>query len=54
LEDENAWELYDLENDPSEMINLASKYPEKVKEMAGIWRKEAFRTKALPWPWNKK
>jgi arylsulfatase len=53
-EDENGWELYDLENDPSEMINLASKYPEKVKEMAGVWQKEAFRTKALPWPWNKK
>jgi len=53
-EDENVWELYDLEKDPSEMINLASKYPEKVKEMAGLWQKEAFRAKALPWPWNKK
>ena len=51
--DENAWELYNLEQDPSEMNNLASKYPEKVKEMAAIWKKEAVRTKALPWPWDK-
>ena len=27
--------------------------PEKVKEMAEIWKKEALRTKALPWPWEK-
>ena len=51
--DENAWELYDLEKDPSETENLASKYPEKVKEMAARWEKEALRTKAKPWPWNK-
>ena len=51
--DENAWELYNLEQDPTEMINLATTYPEKVKEMAEIWKKEALRTKALPWPWEK-
>jgi len=51
--DENAWELYNLEQDPSETINLATKYPDKVKEMTEIWKKEALRTKALPWPWEK-
>ena len=51
--DENSWELYNLEQDPSEMNNLATKFPEKVKEMAEIWKKEALRTKALPWPWDK-
>lgn len=51
--DENAWELYNLEQDPSEMVNLVTKYPEKVKEMSEIWKKEALRTKALPWPWDK-
>jgi arylsulfatase len=50
--DENAWELYDMENDPSETKNLAVSYPEKVKAMAAIWEQEAIRTKAKPWPWQ--
>lgn len=52
--DENAWELYDMEEDPSEINNLALKYPYKVKTMAAIWEKEAQRTMAKPWPWNSK
>lgn len=50
--DENAWELYDMENDPTEINNLAEKYPEKVKSMAAMWEQEANRTKAKPWPWQ--
>ena len=50
--DEKAWELYDMDKDPSETNNLATKYPEKVKELALLWGKEALRTKAKPWPWN--
>nr|WP_315148626.1 arylsulfatase [uncultured Flavobacterium sp.] len=50
--DENAWELYDMEEDPSEINNLALKYPDKVKAMADLWEKEAQRTKAKPWPWG--
>jgi arylsulfatase A-like enzyme len=50
--DENAWELYDLENDPSETENLALKNSEKVKELSQLWEKEALRTKAKPWPWG--
>ena len=52
-EDENAWELYDLEKDPSETVNLAGKYPEKVKEMSARWEEEAIRIQAKPWPWDK-
>jgi arylsulfatase A-like enzyme len=52
--DENAWELYDMEEDPSEIKNLALKYPDKVKTMAAIWEKEAQRTLAKPWPWGSK
>jgi len=51
--DENAWELYDIEKDPSESKNLAAKYPGKVKEMAERWEKEAYRTLVKPWPWEK-
>jgi arylsulfatase len=51
--DENKWELYNLELDPSETNDLALKYPDKVKELAARWEKEAIRTKAKPWPWDK-
>jgi len=51
--DENTWELYNMDEDPSETINLGSKYPEKVKELAILWEKQAERTKAKPWPWAK-
>lgn len=51
-EDENSWELYDLEKDPSETEDLASEYPGKVKKMAARWEQEAVRLKAKPWPWE--
>ena len=31
------WELYDMDKDRTETNNLASKYPEKVKEMSEQW-----------------
>ena len=33
------WELYDLEQDRTELNNLAKKHPEKVKHMAALWDK---------------
>ncbi len=50
--DEVAWELYDMEKDPSETNNLGAKYPEKVKSMSAMWEHEAIRTNAKPWPWK--
>ncbi len=50
--DENAWELYDMNSDPSEVNNLALKFPKKVKTLAAFWEKEALRTMAKPWPWG--
>ncbi len=52
-QDENNWELYDLEMDPSETDNMAAKHPDRVKEMAARWEKEAVRLKVKPWPWEK-
>lgn len=46
------WELYDMEKDRTEMHNLASHHPERVRAMAGQWEKWARRTHALPWPWK--
>ena len=51
--DENAWELYNMDTDPSETVNLVSEYPEKAKELILMWEKQALRTKAKPWPWEK-
>jgi len=34
---EYSWELYDMDKDRSETNNLATKMPEKVKEMEGLW-----------------
>lgn len=51
-EDENTWELYDLESDPSETADLADKYPDRVKKMAAKWEEEAVRIQAKPWPWD--
>ena len=31
------WELYDLEEDRTELKNLAGQYPQRVEEMAGLW-----------------
>ena len=50
--DENSWELYDMENDPSETKDLVLKFPEIVKRLSDLWEKEALRTKAKPWPWQ--
>jgi arylsulfatase len=31
------WELYNLKEDPAEMNNLSSEYPERVKQMVALW-----------------
>jgi arylsulfatase len=53
-EDERAWELYNLTNDPTETNNLILQFPEKGNELASLWQQAAIRTKALPWPWKSK
>ena len=44
LNDEN-WELYNLENDPTEINNLASLMPEKVKELKMNYQKKQSELK---------
>jgi arylsulfatase A-like enzyme len=39
--DENAWELYNLNDDPTERIDLAKKYPAKVAELRALFEQEA-------------
>ncbi len=39
--DENAWELYNLNEDYTERIDLAQKYPEKLVELKALFEEEA-------------
>lgn len=33
----NVWQLYNLADDPAETDDLADEYPEKLREMIGLW-----------------
>ncbi len=45
-----AWELYNLERDRSELNNLAEQLPEKAQELATLWHWHAWRTRIFPKP----
>ena len=42
------WELYNVEEDFTETADLASRHPEKLKELQDLWWAEAERLGALP------
>src|SRR6185295_16890791 len=42
------WELYDIERDRTELNDLATKEPAKVKELAAAWDAYAARADVLP------
>jgi arylsulfatase len=50
--DVKNWELYNLNKDPSEMVNLAASNPEKVMKLSEAWVKWALSKKVLPSPWG--
>jgi arylsulfatase len=39
--DENNWELYNLNDDYTERLNLAQKYPEKLTELKALFEQQA-------------
>lgn len=43
-----AWELYDIEADRTEMSDLAARHPAKVQELAAKWGAWAARANVLP------
>ncbi|MCG3419499.1 arylsulfatase [Oceanobacillus jordanicus] len=45
---EMDWELYDMENDRTELHNLRDTYPDLVEEMKKIWDEWANRTDVYP------
>jgi arylsulfatase len=44
----DAWELYDLSQDPNELQNLALTHPDKVRELAAKWDAAATKYGVLP------
>jgi arylsulfatase len=44
------WELFDMSRDRTELRNLASQKPERVKEMIEMWKEWAKRCGVLHWP----
>ncbi len=48
------WELYDMQVDRTELNDLASRYPEKTRQLANKWRAWADRVGVQPWPFPPK
>jgi arylsulfatase A-like enzyme len=53
-EDYDAWELYNLKEDRSELNNLAKIHPDKAEELKTLWYEWAEKAYVLPWPWDAK
>jgi arylsulfatase A-like enzyme len=49
------WELYNINEDPIQQVNVADQYPEKVKELEKIFWEEAEKYDVYPLavPWAK-
>ncbi len=46
--DEDVWELYHLERDRTQLVNLADQHPEKLEQLKALWFVEAGRLDGLP------
>ena len=46
--EKDVWELYHVEEDRSESVNLAEENPEKLQELIDTWFAEAEKNKVLP------
>jgi arylsulfatase A-like enzyme len=46
--DRDKWELYHVDEDFSEIHDLSSQYPDKLKELQNLWMQEAKKYHVLP------
>jgi arylsulfatase len=46
--DENAWELYNMNEDYTERLDLAKKYPEKLAQMRALFEQQAQEHQLYP------
>ena len=45
---DDEWELYHLAEDPTELHDLAAEQPERVRDLAAAWEREAWRNQVYP------
>jgi len=50
--DEQTWELYNIDEDFSQAVDLAAGNPQKVRELQDLWWAEAARYDVLPLDWR--
>ena len=48
------WELFDMQNDRTELNDLAAKHPERLQKMVAQWQAWADRVGVQPWPFKNK
>lgn len=46
---DNRWELYDMDNDRTEMHDLSAKMPQRVQQMSAMWQQWAHSHDVEPW-----
>jgi arylsulfatase A-like enzyme len=46
--DQDRWQLFHVDEDRSEAVDLAEQHPDKVQELAALWLEEAKRNDVLP------
>ncbi|WP_211220948.1 arylsulfatase [Nocardioides insulae] len=46
--DDSEWELYHVESDPNELVDLAAAEPGKLKELAEAWERAAWANTVFP------
>ncbi|MFI6868811.1 arylsulfatase [Nocardia sp. NPDC050406] len=46
--DDPRWQLFDVRADPTELHDLAERFPEKVAELAAAWDEQAWRNTVFP------
>lgn len=45
---DDVWNLYQIDQDPSETIDLAGQYPEKLAQLKTLWNEEALKYNVYP------
>ena len=46
------WELYNMAADRTEMYDIATEHPDRVRAMAADWEAYARRSQVIPWIWG--
>lgn len=45
---DHEWQLFNIKDDPTQIDNLADRYPERVAELAAAWEQAAWENRVFP------